>query len=105
VFGYILDERSIPSRWNPLNWFGDTFGYHYNHYTNCGRFLAEQSQPYMRLEWERLSTFTRNPELRGLAQGALRTTGQSVWAFEFSTLARTVRRTWEAMVVDSRDGI
>lgn len=92
VFAHIRDEASVPSPWNPLNWIEDTFGYHRNHYTNCGRFLAQRSKAFMRGEWQRLSGLTRNAEVRTAALGVLASAPQNDGAVEFSNLVDQVRQ-------------
>lgn len=106
IFAHLRDEASIPSAWNPLHWIEDTFGYHRNHFTNCGWFLAARSQPRMQREWQRLATFRRNPELRGLGRSLGGTEAPTAEADAFSALVDTVRTfraellQWSAAVTD-----
>jgi hypothetical protein len=96
VFAHIRDEPSVPSPWNPLNWIEDTFGSHYNDFANCAWFLARRSKPCMQGEWQRLSRFTRNREVRNAARGVLSAPPDDSTA-AFSNLVERVRQYREQM--------
>jgi hypothetical protein len=91
VFAHIRDEPSVPSPWNPLNWIEDTFGSHRNHIANCAWFLARRSKPCMQGEWQRLSRFTQNRDVRNAARGALAALPDDS-AAAFSNLVELVRQ-------------